>query len=101
LDDEVPGYGLTSRRILLALLEARDMVGVPHPLHVHCNNLGAPDAFETMIATMRAAEGRSVHFAHAQFYGYSSHSAGGIESAAEQLCAALAEHPNVTLDVGQ
>ncbi|WP_024280127.1 formylmethanofuran dehydrogenase subunit A [Xanthobacter sp. 126] len=101
LDDEVPSYGLSSRRILTSLLEAREGVGVPHPLHVHCNNLGAPDAFKTMIETMRAAEGRSIHLAHAQFYAYAAHAAGGISSAAETLCAALAEHPNVTLDVGQ
>ncbi|MDQ0507295.1 formylmethanofuran dehydrogenase subunit A [Xanthobacter agilis] len=101
LDDEVPSYGLTSRRILTALLDAHEAVGVPHPLHVHCNNLGAPGAFETMIETMRTAEGRPIHFAHAQFYAYAAHTAGGISSAAETLCAALAAHPNVTLDVGQ
>lgn len=101
LDDEVPSYGLSSRRILTALLDARAAVGVPHPLHVHCNNLGAPGAFETMVETMRAAEGRPIHFAHAQFYAYAAHPAGGISSAAETLCAALAAHPNVTLDVGQ
>jgi formylmethanofuran dehydrogenase subunit A len=101
LDDVVPSYDLTSRQIVLALLDAVEAIGVPHPLHVHCSNLGLPGSHETLIATMEAAEGRRIHFAHAQFYAYAAHQAGGFSSAAAQICAALAAHPNVTLDVGQ
>jgi formylmethanofuran dehydrogenase subunit A len=101
LDDVVPGYGLTSRQILLALLDGAESVGVPHPLHVHCNNLGLADAADTLAATARAAEGRPIHFAHAQFYAYASHSGGGFGSAAARICAALEENPAATLDVGQ
>ena len=101
LDDVVPSYDLTSRQILRALLDAVESIGVPHPLHVHCSNLGLPGAADTLIATMDAAEGRRVHFAHAQFYSYARHEAGGFSSAAAEVCAALAGHPNVTMDVGQ
>ena len=101
LDDEVPSYGLTSRHILLALLQAVEALGVPHPLHVHCNNLGLAGADETFVATMEAAEGRPIHFAHAQFYAYGAREAGGFTSAAPRLCEALERHPNATLDVGQ
>ena len=101
LDDEVPSYGLSSRRILLALLDAVEAVGVPHPLHVHCSNLGLHDAADTFIATLEAAEGRPIHFAHAQFYAYALHQGSGIGSTAGRICAALAEHPSATLDVGQ
>lgn len=100
LDDQVPSYGLTSRAILLALLDAVEALGVPHPLHVHCNNLGLPGADETFVATMAAAEGRRIHFAHAQFYAYAAQD-GGFTSAAPRICEALAQHPNATLDVGQ
>lgn len=101
LDDVVPSYDLTSRQIVMALLDAVEAIGVPHPLHVHCSNLGLPGSHETLVATMQAAEGRRVHFAHAQFYSYARHEAGGFSSAAAEICAALAAHPNVTLDVGQ
>jgi formylmethanofuran dehydrogenase subunit A len=101
LDDEVPSYGLTSRRILVALLDAVAAIGVPHPLHVHCNNLGLPGAVDTLIATLAAAEGRPIHLAHAQFYSYARHEAGGIASGAERVAEALAAHANATLDVGQ
>lgn len=36
-DDVVPSYGLSSRRIVKALQHAVKALGVPHPLHVHCN----------------------------------------------------------------
>jgi formylmethanofuran dehydrogenase subunit A len=101
LDDEVPSYGLSSRRILLALLDAVEALGVPHPLHVHCSNLGLHDAADTFVATLEAAEGRPIHFAHAQFYAYTLHEGGGIGSTAERICAALQQHPRATLDVGQ
>ena len=42
-DDEVPYYGVTSRAIVKALQKAVHEAGVPHPLHVHCNNLGYPE----------------------------------------------------------
>ena len=101
LDDEVPSYGLTSRRILTALLDAVEAIGVPHPLHVHTNNLGLPGSDDSLVATMEAAEGRRIHFAHAQFYAYAAREGGGFASAAPRICEALAHHPNATLDVGQ
>lgn len=101
LDDEVPSYGLTSRRILLSLLDAVGAIGVPHPLHVHCNNLGLPGAHETLAATLAAAEGRPIHLAHAQFYTYARHEGGGFASAAEAVSEALVAHPAASIDVGQ
>lgn len=101
LDDEVPSYRLTSRRILTSLLDAVETIGVPHPLHVHTNNLGLPGSDTSLIETMEAAEGRRIHFAHAQFYSYGEREGGGFASAARRICEALARHPNATLDVGQ
>ena len=40
LDDVVPWYGVSSRAIVKTLQHAVHELGVPHPLHVHCNNLG-------------------------------------------------------------
>ena len=106
LDDEIPFYGLSTRRIMTALLDAVDTIGVPHPLHVHCNNLGLPGADESFVKTMEAAEGRRVHFAHAQFYAYAAMDpekpeTGGFRSAAERISEAMERHPNASFDVGQ
>ena len=57
-------------------------LGVPHPLHVHCNNLGMPGNAETALATIAAAEGLPLHLAHLQFYGYGKEGERGFSSAA-------------------
>ncbi len=101
LDDEVPTYGVTSRQILQALHRAAVALGLPHPLHVHCNNLGLPGSIESVLATMDAAEGAPMHLAHVQFYGYGREGPLGLSSAAARVIGGLEKHPNITVDVGQ
>ncbi len=102
LDDIVPMYGISSREILQALQRAVVQLGVNHPLHVHCNNLGvAGRSAETAVATMEAAEGMPMHLAHVQFYGYGEEGANAFSSASACLIDAWKRHPNVTMDVGQ
>jgi formylmethanofuran dehydrogenase subunit A len=101
LDDVVPFYGVSSRRILEALQRAVVELGIPHPVHVHCNNLGMPGNVETALATMDAAQGLPMHLAHIQFYGYGADGPRGFSSAAARLLEGFRRHPNITLDVGQ
>jgi formylmethanofuran dehydrogenase subunit A len=100
-DDVVPYYGVTSRAIVKALQKAVHDAGVPHPLHVHCNNLGLPGNFESALATIAAAEDLPLHLAHLQFYGYGKEGPQGFSSAAPQLAEAVNTAKNVTIDVGQ
>ncbi|MBL8466228.1 formylmethanofuran dehydrogenase subunit A [Methyloversatilis discipulorum] len=101
-DDEVPSYGVSSRRIVQALQRAVVGLGVRHPLHVHCNNLGvAGQGMDTMLETMAAADGLPMHLAHVQFYAYGRDGARGFSSAASRLIDAWKRYPNITMDVGQ
>jgi formylmethanofuran dehydrogenase subunit A len=100
-DDVVPAFGVTSRRIVKALQRAVSGLGVPHPLHVHCNNLGIAGNFETALTTIAAAEELPLHLAHLQFYGYGKEGDRGFSSAATQLAEAVNRTANVTIDVGQ
>lgn len=101
LDDEVPEYGVSSRRILKALQHAAIEIGVAHPAHVHCNNLGVPGNIDSILKTMEAAEGLPMHLAHVQFYGYGTEGKKGFSTAAAQLIEGWKQHPNITMDVGQ
>lgn len=101
LDDVVPFYGASSRQILQALNRAVGALGIKHPLHVHCNNLGLAGSIETVLNTMEAAEGAPMHLAHVQFYGYGKDGPHEFSSAAAQLLEGLKRHPNITVDVGQ
>jgi len=101
LDDIVPDYGVSSRQILQTLQTAACQLGVPHPPHVHCNNLGIPGNVDTIVATMEAAQGLPMHLAHVQFYAYGTEGGKGFSSAAAKLLEAFNRHPNITMDVGQ
>lgn len=101
LDDIVPDYGVSSRQILQTLQRATCELGVPHPVHVHCNNLGIPGNVDTALATMEAAQGLPMHLAHVQFYAYGNEGVRGFSSAAAQLLDGFRRHPNITMDVGQ
>jgi formylmethanofuran dehydrogenase subunit A len=100
-DDVVPSYGVSSRTIVKALQHAVNALGVPHPLHVHCNNLGLAGNVETALTTIAAAEDLPLHLAHLQFYGYGREGERGFCSAAAPLAEAVNAAHNVTIDVGQ
>jgi len=100
-DDVVPHYGVSSRAIVKALQRAAHEAGVPHPLHVHCNNLGMAGNVESALATIAAAEGLPLHLAHLQFYGYGKEGPRGFSSAAARLAEAVNGATGVTIDVGQ
>jgi formylmethanofuran dehydrogenase subunit A len=100
-DDEVPFYGTSSRKIVKTLQAAVTGLGVPHPLHVHCNNLGIPGAHDTAAETMAAAEGLPLHLAHLQFYSYGADGKRGFSSAAARLAELVNTTPEITIDIGQ
>jgi formylmethanofuran dehydrogenase subunit A len=100
-DDVVPFYGVSSRQIVKALQRAVSELGVPHPLHVHCNNLGLAGNAETALMTIACAEDLPLHLAHLQFYGYGKDGARGFSSAAARLAEAINQSVHVTIDVGQ
>ncbi len=101
LDDEVPDYGVSSRAIVEAMQTAVAGLGIPHPPHVHCNNLGIAGNVETAVATLEATQGLPIHFAHIQFYGYGDGGDRGFSSGAPRLMEAVNQHKNATVDVGQ
>lgn len=101
LEQPGPRHGVTPRAVIRALTRAVHDLGVPHPLHVHCNNLGVPGNIDTTLATIDAAEGLPIHLTHAQFHAYGTEGDRKFSSAAARLAEAVNRHPNVSLDVGQ
>ncbi len=104
LDEEVPGFAVTPRQVLEAIGGAVDELALPHPVHIHANNLGVPGNADTTLETMRTVSGRQAHFAHLQFHCYGGRPggrAGGTYSRAPELVEYLSSHPEITADVGQ
>jgi formylmethanofuran dehydrogenase subunit A len=101
LDDEVPGFRVTPRQVLEAIGGAVDELGLPHPVHIHANNLGIAGNADTTLDTMRTLSGRQAHLAHLQFHSYGGRPGGQPRSRAPELIEYLGDHPEVTADVGQ
>ena len=104
LDDEVPGFAVTPRQILEAIGGAVDELRLPHPVHIHANNLGVAGNADTTLETMRTVSGRQAHFAHLQFHSYGGRVGGPVSQArsrAPELVDYLSAHPEITADVGQ
>jgi formylmethanofuran dehydrogenase subunit A len=101
LDDPIPGRSTTPRRILEMVAEAADALRLPHPMHLHCNNLGVAGNVETTLETMRALDGRRAHLAHLQFHAYAGDPGGRPRSAAARVIEELSRRPNLSADCGQ
>lgn len=101
LDDPVGASSVTPRRILEVLADAAIALGLPHPAHIHCNNLGVAGNVAMTLDSMRALEGRRAHFTHLQFHSYGGERGKSWSSAARQVAEYVNSHPEVTGDVGQ
>ena len=101
LDDEVEGLGVTPRLVLEAIATAVDELGLPHPVHVHCNNLGVAGNWRTTLDTLGTLDGRRAHFAHLQFHAYGGTPGKRPRSRAPDLVEHLDAHPEHSADVGQ
>jgi len=101
LDEQNAHYQVTPREVLKALSRAVHELGVPHPLHVHGNNLGVPGNMDTTLKTMGASEGYPLHLTHIQFHSYGTEGDRKFSSGAAQIAEALNKHKNISADVGQ
>ncbi len=100
LDVPVGDVAVTPRAILETLADAAADLELPHPVHVHCNNLGVAGNVAMTLDSMRAIDGRRAHFTHLQFHSYGG-ARGQWASGARQLTDYLGTHPELSGDVGQ
>ena len=103
LDQTIDGFNVTPRKIIEQITLSSNRLGLPHPVHIHGNNLGVPGNWTTTLETMKTLGQQRAHLTHIQFHSYGG---GGVEE--ESLCSKVAPladyvnaHPNITVDVGQ
>jgi formylmethanofuran dehydrogenase subunit A len=101
LHERVYGYNqVTPARIISNLARIVDQLGLPHPLHLHCNNLGAPGNVATTLETMKVLEGHRAHMAHLQFHSYGGDDWSNLRSEATQIAEYFNQRSNLTCDAG-
>jgi formylmethanofuran dehydrogenase subunit A len=101
IDDRVGGTSVTPRAILETLADAAIGLRLPHPVHIHCNNLGVAGNVGTTLATFQALSGRRAHFTHLQFHCYGGGNGKPWASGAAPVIEYVNAHPEVSCDVGQ
>jgi formylmethanofuran dehydrogenase subunit A len=101
LDEKNEVFNVSPRQIIEAFTEAVDELGLPHPPHIHCNNLGHTGNCATTLETMKTAGDRRLHLAHIQFHSYGGEPGRNPRSAAPQIAEYVNAHPNITCDIGQ
>ena len=112
LDDEVPYFGITPREIVTGLAKVNEMLGLPHSIHVHPNNLGHPGNWETTIDTMdcvkdikakpKFGDRDTVYYnTHLQFHSYGGTSWKDCVSKGVETADYVNKNKHVMIDVGQ
>src|SRR6186713_791515 len=65
LHQPIEGYKtITAAQIIVQLAQICDEIGLPHPMHLHQNNLGVPGNVTSTVETMKILEGHRTHLAH-------------------------------------
>jgi formylmethanofuran dehydrogenase subunit A len=101
LDEPLGSTSVTPRQIVETLVDAANVLKLPHGAHIHCNGLGVAGNVATTLATMQAVNGRRAHFTHLQFHSYDSTDAGAWRSGARAVIDYVNSHTEVSGDVGQ
>lgn len=107
LDDQVPYFCITPREIIRGLCNVNKLLGLPHTIHVHTNNLGKPGNYATTLETMKCVEDLAagnkpaIHVTHCQFSAFKGDDWRTLESGASEIASYVNNHSHVTLDMGQ
>jgi len=101
IDDDSKVIDISPRRVIDAFINVVHELGLPHPPHIHCNNLGHTGNYQTTLETMRTAGDRRLHVAHIQFNSYAGELGKSPLSGSKEITEYINEHENITCDVGQ
>ena len=97
----IEGYkSITAAQIIAQLAQIVDELGLPHPMHLHQNNLGVPGNVTSTIETMNILQGHRAHLAHLQFHAYGGQDWATMRSEAPAIAAEFLKNKNLTCDVG-
>lgn len=110
IDDPVPFFDVTAREVIRALAQANEMLGLPHSIHIHPNDLGHPGNYPTTVNSLDCVKdiakngskrNQTIHLTHAQFHSYAGTSWRDVESGAKEVADYINNNKHVTCDIGQ
>ncbi|MEM2094475.1 MAG: formylmethanofuran dehydrogenase subunit A, partial [Candidatus Bathyarchaeia archaeon] len=107
IDDQVPYFNITPREIIRGLCQVNRMLGLPHTIHVHTNNLGKPGNYATTLDTLKCVKDLAqddkpvIHVTHCQFSAFTGSDWMNMGSGAENIARYINRHSHATIDMGQ
>lgn len=102
----IPFFDLSPAEYIKGVIEANEMLGLPHSVHLHCNNLGKPGNYTCTLGTMGLVpdlneKRQTAYLTHVQFHSYGGSGWGDFCSKAEPVAAMVNLRPQITIDMGQ
>ncbi|HJJ30476.1 MAG TPA: formylmethanofuran dehydrogenase subunit A [Methanocorpusculum sp.] len=102
----IPDFDLSPAEYIKGVIEANEMLGLPHSVHLHCNNLGKPGNFTCTIGTMGLVPNlhekrQTAYLTHVQFHSYGGTGWSDFCSKAEPVANTVNLRPQLTIDMGQ
>jgi len=112
IHDPAPYFGVTGADIIKGLAEVNEMLGLPHAIHLHCNDLGHPGNVETTLASFDVPKGIApkpktgsrdvvLYATHVQFHSYAGTTWRDFETGAPEITDYLNKNDHLVIDVGQ
>ena len=110
LDDTVVHWEISPREIITSLMKANEKLGLPHSIHIHCNNLGHPGCSAVTKETLKLAKSETsgnkdrkatLHMTHVQFNAYGGTGWKDFCSDAAEIAEYINQNDDVTIDIGQ
>ncbi|MDO5844553.1 MAG: formylmethanofuran dehydrogenase subunit A [Methanocorpusculum sp.] len=102
----IPVFDLTPAEYIKGIIEANEMLNLPHSVHIHCNNLGKPGNYTCTIGTMGLVpdlnkKRQTAYLTHVQFHSYGGSGWSDFCSKAEPVSNMVNLRPQITIDMGQ
>jgi formylmethanofuran dehydrogenase subunit A len=112
IDDPAPYFDVTGAEIIKGLAEVNEMLGLPHAIHLHCNDLGHPGNYETTLKSFDVPKGikanpttgsrdKVLYATHVQFHSYGGTNWRDFVSEAPKVADYVNKNDHIVIDVGQ
>ncbi len=112
IHDPVPYFDITGAEIIKGLAQVNEMLGLPHSIHLHCNDLGHPGNYETTLASFDVPKGITpkpktgnrdtvLYATHVQFHSYGGTTWRDFVSEAPAITDYVNKNDHLVIDVGQ
>jgi len=112
INDPAPYFDVTGGEIIRGLAEVNEKLGLPHAIHLHCNDLGHPGNYETTLKSFDVPKGIKanpkhgerdavLYATHVQFHSYGGTNWRDFVSEAPKVADYVNKNDHLVIDVGQ